>query len=66
MNSSKFYDSSVFYVFAADLSYAMFSLFLVSVCYKDGVMENEPKPCAAVKGTQVMVSLHEVPTSLSA
>lgn len=23
-------------------------------------MENEPKPCAAVKGTQVMVSLHEV------
>ncbi|AQK98096.1 DNA mismatch repair protein MLH1 [Zea mays] len=25
------------------------------VCYKDGVMENEPKPCAAVKGTQIMV-----------
>ncbi|TVU36895.1 hypothetical protein EJB05_18848, partial [Eragrostis curvula] len=25
------------------------------VSYKDGVMENEPKPCAAVKGTQVMV-----------
>ncbi|KAK3164122.1 hypothetical protein QOZ80_1AG0012960 [Eleusine coracana subsp. coracana] len=23
--------------------------------YKDGVMENEPKPCAAVKGTQIMV-----------
>nr|XP_015649877.1 DNA mismatch repair protein MLH1 isoform X2 [Oryza sativa Japonica Group] len=25
------------------------------VSYRDGVMENEPKPCAAVKGTQVMV-----------
>ncbi|CAO1943126.1 unnamed protein product [Urochloa humidicola] len=25
------------------------------VSYKDGVMENEPKPCAAVKGTQIMV-----------
>jgi hypothetical protein len=57
MNSSKFYDSAVFYIFAADISYAMSSLVLVSVCYKDGVMENEPKPCAAVKGTQVMVSL---------
>lgn len=25
------------------------------VSYRDGVMENEPKPCAAVKGTQIMV-----------
>ncbi|KAK1323090.1 DNA mismatch repair protein MLH1 [Acorus calamus] len=25
------------------------------VSYKDGVMENDPKPCAAVKGTQIMV-----------
>ncbi|KAL5220094.1 hypothetical protein ABZP36_024807 [Zizania latifolia] len=25
------------------------------VSYRDGVMENEPKPCAAVKGTQVAV-----------
>lgn len=25
------------------------------VSYKDGVMENEPKPCAAVKGTQIMI-----------
>uniref|UniRef100_A0A0D9VAI6 DNA mismatch repair protein S5 domain-containing protein n=1 Tax=Leersia perrieri TaxID=77586 RepID=A0A0D9VAI6_9ORYZ len=25
------------------------------VAYRDGVMESEPKPCAAVKGTQVMV-----------
>ncbi|KQK11641.1 DNA mismatch repair protein MLH1 isoform X2 [Brachypodium distachyon] len=25
------------------------------VSYRDGVMENDPKPCAAVKGTQVMV-----------
>ncbi|KAK1276725.1 DNA mismatch repair protein MLH1 [Acorus gramineus] len=24
------------------------------VSYKDGVMENDPKPCAAVKGTQIM------------
>jgi hypothetical protein len=46
-------------IFAADINYVMF-VFLVSVCYKDGVMENEPKPCAAVKGTQIMVSLDEV------
>ncbi|KAI3872153.1 hypothetical protein MKW98_011645 [Papaver atlanticum] len=25
------------------------------VSYKDGVMESEPKPCAAVKGTQMMI-----------
>ncbi|XP_077249741.1 MUTL-homologue 1 [Tasmannia lanceolata] len=25
------------------------------VSYKDGVMEHEPKPCAAVKGTQIMI-----------
>ncbi|KAJ4701196.1 DNA mismatch repair protein MLH1 [Melia azedarach] len=25
------------------------------VCYKDGAMVNEPKACAAVKGTQIMV-----------
>lgn len=25
------------------------------VSYRDGVMEDEPKPCAAVKGTQIMV-----------
>ncbi|XP_050375759.1 DNA mismatch repair protein MLH1 isoform X1 [Argentina anserina] len=25
------------------------------VSYKDGVMENEPKACAAVKGTQIMI-----------
>ncbi|KAI5001829.1 hypothetical protein ZWY2020_026479 [Hordeum vulgare] len=25
------------------------------VSYRDGVMENDPKPCAAVKGTQIMV-----------
>ncbi|WOL12698.1 DNA mismatch repair protein MLH1 isoform X3 [Canna indica] len=25
------------------------------VSYRDGVMEQEPKPCAAVKGTQIMV-----------
>ncbi|KAJ3683223.1 hypothetical protein LUZ60_013450 [Juncus effusus] len=25
------------------------------VSYKDGVMEHEPRPCAAVKGTQIMV-----------
>ncbi|KMT20165.1 hypothetical protein BVRB_1g001770 isoform A [Beta vulgaris subsp. vulgaris] len=25
------------------------------VSYRDGVMENEPKPCAAVKGTQIMI-----------
>ncbi|XP_044464163.1 DNA mismatch repair protein MLH1 isoform X2 [Mangifera indica] len=25
------------------------------VSYRDGVMEHEPKPCAAVKGTQIMV-----------
>uniref|UniRef100_A0A453GRF8 Uncharacterized protein n=3 Tax=Aegilops tauschii subsp. strangulata TaxID=200361 RepID=A0A453GRF8_AEGTS len=25
------------------------------VSYRDGVMENDPKPCSAVKGTQVMV-----------
>ncbi|KAE9594014.1 putative DNA mismatch repair protein family [Lupinus albus] len=25
------------------------------VSYKDGAMEHEPKPCAAVKGTQIMV-----------
>ncbi|XP_072092597.1 DNA mismatch repair protein MLH1 isoform X3 [Arachis hypogaea] len=25
------------------------------VSYRDGLMENEPRPCAAVKGTQIMV-----------
>ncbi|KAE8789685.1 DNA mismatch repair protein MLH1 [Hordeum vulgare] len=25
------------------------------VSYRDGVMENDPKPCVAVKGTQIMV-----------
>ncbi|KAL5993351.1 DNA mismatch repair protein [Asimina triloba] len=25
------------------------------VSYRDGVMEHEPKPCAAVKGTQIMI-----------
>lgn len=25
--------------------------------YRDGVMEHEPKACAAVKGTQIMVKL---------
>ncbi|KAG1331194.1 putative DDT domain-containing protein [Cocos nucifera] len=25
------------------------------VSYRDGVMENEPRPCAAVRGTQIMV-----------
>lgn len=25
------------------------------VSYRDGVMEHEPRPCAAVKGTQIMV-----------
>jgi|APAra0007618328_1042625.scaffolds.fasta_scaffold00052_10 hypothetical protein len=32
---------------------AIFCLFRVS--YRDGVMEHEPKACAAVKGTQIMV-----------
>lgn len=31
------------------------TLFLFRVSYRDGVMEHEPKPCAAVKGTQIMV-----------
>ncbi|KAG6737843.1 hypothetical protein POTOM_059374 [Populus tomentosa] len=29
--------------------------FFFRVSYRDGVMEDEPKPCAAVKGTQIMV-----------
>jgi hypothetical protein len=33
------------------------TMFPLRVSYRDGVMENEPKPCAAVKGTQVMVGL---------
>lgn len=36
------------------LVYYAFVLFRVS--YRDGVMEHEPKACAAVKGTQIMVS----------
>lgn len=28
---------------------------LYRVSYRDGVMEHEPRPCAAVKGTQIMV-----------
>lgn len=31
--------------------------FLFRVSYRDGVMEHEPKACAAVKGTQIMVIL---------
>lgn len=31
--------------------------FCFRVSYRDGVMENEPKACAAVKGTQIMVKL---------
>lgn len=27
------------------------------VSYRDGVMEHEPKACAAVKGTQIMVRI---------
>ncbi|KAJ7568744.1 hypothetical protein O6H91_01G046200 [Diphasiastrum complanatum] len=27
------------------------------VSYKDGAMEGEPRPCAAIKGTQIMVGL---------
>lgn len=30
-------------------------LLLFRVSYRDGVMEHEPKACAAVKGTQIMV-----------
>lgn len=30
-------------------------LLLFRVQYRDGVMEHEPKACAAVKGTQIMV-----------
>lgn len=29
--------------------------FIVRVLYRDGIMEHEPKACAAVKGTQIMV-----------
>lgn len=29
--------------------------FSYRVSYRDGVMEQEPKPCAAVKGTQIAV-----------
>ena len=32
-----------------------FICFCFRVSYKDGVMEHEPKACAAVKGTQIMV-----------
>lgn len=31
-------------------------LWFCRVSYRDGVMENEPKACAAVKGTQIVVS----------
>ena len=33
-------------------------LFISRVSYRDGVMEDEPKPCAAVKGTQIMVCVN--------
>ena len=29
------------------------------VSYRDGVMEHEPKACAAVKGTQIMVYIYQ-------
>lgn len=40
----------------------LFYLFILFFCgkrasYRDGVMELEPKPCAAVKGTQIMVRI---------
>lgn len=28
--------------------------------YRDGVMEHEPKACAAVKGTQIMVKSYQI------
>jgi len=35
--------------------YNRFTLPWFRVSYRDGVMEHEPRPCAAVKGTQIMV-----------
>lgn len=32
-----------------------FSMPIFRVSYRDGVMEHEPRPCAAVRGTQIMV-----------
>lgn len=32
-------------------------ILLVRVSYRDGIMEHEPKACAAVKGTQIMVHI---------
>lgn len=39
-------------------SSVIFNIFLMPifrVSYRDGVMEHEPRPCAAVRGTQIMV-----------
>lgn len=47
--STKFVKISVIFVYG-------FS-FWFRVSYRDGVMEHEPKACAAVKGTQIMVTL---------
>ena len=34
------------------------------VSYRDGVMEHEPKACAAVKGTQIMVCALSLPLAI--
>lgn len=33
---------------------------LIRASYKDGVLEHEPKACAAVKGTQIMVGTRKL------
>jgi hypothetical protein len=35
---------------------SLLALLVRRVTYKDGQMEGEPRPCAAVKGTQITVS----------
>lgn len=41
-----------------DLGFVIALVFCFRVSYRDGVMEDEPKPCAAVKGTQIMVCVN--------
>lgn len=49
------------FCFNIQIFYSYCAYVLVRATYKDGMMEHEPKPCAAVKGTQIMVSMFSYP-----
>lgn len=51
---SDLYNSLTLACFIEILS-SFYFIFWFRVSYRDGAMEHEPKACAAVKGTQIMV-----------